>query len=186
MDTKKMIDLAAEGYSTRQISAQVGCSQTSVRRYLCKVGIKTDGGIHSKREIKSKKCPICNDVFSGGKLKNKYCSKECQIESLYRDYIKKWLNREVSGNQGDGHRNSSRVSDYVRKWLIRTRGEKCEKCGWDKVNPKTGKIPITVHHKNGDWRITTPENIEFLCPNEHSLTDTYGACNRGQGRKTHK
>lgn len=62
-------------------------------------------------------------------------------------------------------------------------GARCSKCGWSKTNPTTGKVPLTVNHKDGDATHTVPENLELLCPNCHALTPNYGALNKGRGRK---
>lgn len=34
-------------------------------------------------------------------------------------------------------------------------------------------LPLEVHHKDGNKRNNKLENLEILCPNCHSLTDTY-------------
>jgi len=62
-------------------------------------------------------------------------------------------------------------------------GHKCSKCGWDKINPITGKRPLQVNHIDGDSSNSKKENLEVLCPNCHSLTHNYGSLNRGKGRK---
>jgi hypothetical protein len=61
-------------------------------------------------------------------------------------------------------------------------GEGCARCGWSERHPTTGKVPVEVEHIDGDWRNTRPENLTLLCPNCHSLTTTYRALNRGNGR----
>jgi hypothetical protein len=76
------------------------------------------------------------------------------------------------------------ISGHVRRYLLEKIGEHCEMpdCGWDKRNPVTGKVPLTVSHKDGDWRRSTEDNLELICPNCHSLTPTYGNLNKGRGR----
>lgn len=75
------------------------------------------------------------------------------------------------------------VSGHVRRWIIERSENKCEKCGWNERNSSTNKVPLQIHHKDGDSMNTTPDNIEHLCPNCHSLTPTFGNLNKGQGRK---
>jgi predicted HNH restriction endonuclease len=69
-----------------------------------------------------------------------------------------------------------------RDYLIGKYGAKCKLCGWDKINPVTGKCPIELEHIDGDSTNNKLENLCLLCPNCHSLTPTYKALNRGNGR----
>lgn len=108
----------------------------------------------------------------------KFCSPRCHRQFKYEQYIECWKNGEEDGNKGRGQ-----VSNYIRRYLFERSNDKCEKCGWSKTNPKTGKIPLTVNHINGNWRDNRPENLELLCPNCHALTPTYGSLNRGNGRR---
>jgi hypothetical protein len=56
---------------------------------------------------------------------------------------------------------------------------RCERCG---LTEWLGEpAPLQLHHVNGDGRDNRPENLQILCPNCHSLTDTWGGRNRGRG-----
>ena len=59
---------------------------------------------------------------------------------------------------------------------------KCCRCGWSETNPTSGKIPLQIHHIDGDYKNNSEDNLELLCPNCHALTPTFGALNRGNGR----
>lgn len=110
-----------------------------------------------------------------------YCSNACQVERQYRDWVDRWLVGEETGVRSDG-----KTSLMIRRYLIETRGEVCETCGWNERHPVTGKVPITVHHVDGDSDNNRPENLLILCPNHHSLTPTYGNLNRGKGKRKRK
>jgi hypothetical protein len=127
-------------------------------------------------------------IFVCGKpAKVKYCSLACQNKRAYEDYIKKWLDGKESGViKGD----RGGISHHVRRWILERASHKCEgvlddgsRCGWSRKNPKTGRIPLTIHHKAGNWRVHRAEDMEVLCPSCHSLTETYGSLNNGKGRK---
>jgi 5-methylcytosine-specific restriction endonuclease McrA len=92
-------------------------------------------------------------------------------------YTKKITYEKI--NKGDLSFNEKRYKDY----LILIYGNKCMECGWDKINPKTGKVPIQLEHIDGNSENNKLENLKLLCPNCHSLTPTYGALNKGKGRK---
>ena len=51
------------------------------------------------------------------------------------------------------------------------------------MNQFTKKIPLEIHHKDGNYLNNNEDNLELLCPNCHSLTNTYKAANKGNGRE---
>jgi hypothetical protein len=120
-------------------------------------------------------CRNCSGPISRGV----YCSNSCQIEFQLNEKEAAWLRGEITGNCSAGETYVSRI---VKRWLIKTKGEKCEKCGWAERNQFTGKIPLQINHKDGDWSRTVPENLELVCPNCHSLTPHHGNLNKGRGR----
>lgn len=72
---------------------------------------------------------------------------------------------------------------YLKTLLIEieNREYKCENCGIDSWQGQP--LALQVDHINGIHYDNRPENLRFLCPNCHSLTETFcGAGNTG----THK
>lgn len=61
--------------------------------------------------------------------------------------------------------------------------EKCEECGWCKKRGSDQKIPVQLHHKNGDTSDNRLENLTILCPNCHSLTENYCGKNKANSRR---
>ena len=107
----------------------------------------------------------------------KYCNPECQHEYEFKEYIQDWKNGKSSGNKADGI-----VSNFVKKYLFIKYDNKCCKCSWSMVNEFTRKIPLEVHHIDGDYKNSSENNLQLLCPNCHSLTKSYGGANKGKGR----
>jgi hypothetical protein len=62
---------------------------------------------------------------------------------------------------------------------------KCEQCGWGERHSVTGRPLVQVDHIDGDPRNNAEENLRVLCPNCYSMTPTFGAYNKGDGRTTH-
>lgn len=50
------------------------------------------------------------------------------------------------------------------------------------VNPVTKLVPLQIHHIDGDCLNNNEDNLELLCPNCHSLTETYGNLNTTSSR----
>ena len=120
-------------------------------------------------------CLNCNTSINNSK--RKHCSRICQAEDNYKTYIERWLNGAENGY------GKTAISIYIRRWLYKKYGRKCQKCGWCEINPKTKVVPININHIDGNWQNNKLENLEILCPNCHSLTENFGALNRGSGRQ---
>ena len=133
-------------------------------------------------------CENCGgEIPLNRKWRNKYCSSKCCADSKYKDRIRKWLAGEITGNDG---LSGEQTTDWVRRYCFERAGGKCEalledgtRCNWSRKNPITGRVPLSVHHKNGNYKETMPDNLILICPNCHSLTSNYGSLNRGKGRK---
>ena len=123
-----------------------------------------------------KKCLSCSKETS--RPGYRYCSNSCQQEYQYQIYIKRWKEGKEHGLSSLGL-----VSAYVKRYLRRKFGNKCCLCGWAEINPKSGLVPLVADHIDGNWRNNTESKLRLICPNCDSLSLTYAALNRGNGRR---
>lgn len=117
-------------------------------------------------------CLNCNGeiIRSDGRIQGKFCSTFC-----HKEYEENLRFEKLKYN-GD-------VSNKTAKlYLIKTFGNKCMRCGWCEVNEKSGNVPIELEHIDGNSGNNILDNLKLLCPNCHSLTPTYKALNKGNGR----
>jgi hypothetical protein len=209
-DVNTMLDLLTDGKNYKEISSVINKTESSIRSKSHKLGYKSSTYYKPKYSTFScKECNIefedytgrnrifcsqsCNAKFNnrekgfeirekekesecvscGEKINNrKYCNRECQ-----RDYERKKIFEKI--DTGD----TSLYERNYKKYLINKYGEKCMDCGWCEKNRKTGNIPIQLEHIDGHSENNRLDNLKLLCPNCHSLTSTYGALNKGNGRK---
>ena len=115
-------------------------------------------------------CKQCQKEILSRRAK-KFCSNACQARNTNECLIVRAENGEIKV----GYR-------VYRNYLIAVHGAKCMRCGWEKKNPVTKKVPIEMSHKDGNPENTRLVNLELLCPNCHSLTPSYKALNKGNGR----
>ena len=70
--------------------------------------------------------------------------------------------------------------ERLRKRIILEQKCKCNKCGLNKW--LDNEIPLELEHKDGNHYNNERENLEMLCPNCHSLTDTWRGRNKTNKR----
>lgn len=126
----------------------------------------------------SRRTKVCLPCTNGcGRLvassQKKYCSLACQ-----QDYQFKIRCLELEA----GRYKPSGSNRLIRRYLVLKFGEQCSQCNWNKRHARTGRVPVEVEHIDGDWQNNQLSNLTLLCPNCHSLTNTFRGLNRGKGR----
>jgi len=119
-------------------------------------------------------CKHCKGKFKTYHRSAMYCSNACQQAYQATLIVKRWKSGEFHGNRGS----LFALSKSVRRYMLQKHSHKCSRCGWQKKHPTTGKVPLQVHHIDGDATNTIEKNLEVLCPNCHSLTPNYGKLNK--------
>lgn len=123
---------------------------------------------------KETRCLFCGKKLSQGQ--RKFCSNECFQKFKEKERIDNWQkNPKVYSTE--------KIPPVIKRYLMSKYNCRCQRCGWGEVNIITGKVPLEVHHINGDCTDNREENLVLLCPNCHSLTDTHGSLNRGRSKR---
>ena len=118
-------------------------------------------------------CLNCNNKIDKRKI---YCNRKCLMSYI----VKQWS----LGNESTPI--TSNILNHIKSYLIEVRGESCEECGWNKIHPNTGKVPIDLHHKDGNSQNNKQENLILVCPNCHRWAHLHLGSNRGRGRSSLK
>lgn len=130
-----------------------------------------------KKLKKQKFCINCNKPCK--KNADKYCSKICQHKFNNQKKLEDWRKEKWDG-LGE---TKKYLSEVIKNYLLEKYNNSCKNCGWNKINEFTKKVPLNIHHKDGNYRNNKEDNLEVLCPNCHSLTETWGGRNKGKGRE---
>ena len=152
------------------------CSQSCSAVFNNKRRLKEEGKEIKEKRIRKKikigNCLNCKVeiIRDSGKIIAKYCSVYCQ--SVFQ------MNLRIDSGKAS--------LKTLKNYLIKNFGNKCMECGWDKVNPVSGRVPIELEHIDGNSENNNLENLKLLCPNCHSLTTTYKALNIGNGRHSRR
>jgi hypothetical protein len=107
-----------------------------------------------------------------------FCSAKCHRDFEYKEAIAKWKRGDISGSCEDGYK----LLKAVRRYMLEKANYCCEQCCWTGVNPVSNKPTVVVDHKDGNAGNNAENNLRVLCPNCHSLTPTFCALNKGNGR----
>ena len=125
-----------------------------------------------EREKTEKTCLSCGKPIPN---RNVYCNNKCQ--GNHKRYL---IFKKIE--EGD----TSFPEESYKQYLIEKYGAKCMECEWNKVHSITGRVPIQLEHIDGNSDNHNLINLKLLCPNCHSLTPTFGALNKGNGRSVRK
>ena len=154
----------------RPIETRVKISEALKKRPINEEEIKKR--IQEIKNNPEKKCLNCGKVIKRGD----FCNKACSVEYKRKSKIEQWLQGKVF-TRGNGQ-----LPEFIKQYLFKMHNNKCEKCGWGEINETTGKIPLEIHHIDGDCTNNKIENLQLLCPNCHSLTSNFGSLNKDSKR----
>ena len=113
-------------------------------------------------------CVYCGLSVRKANTLGKYCSNACQQKYERRVAVE----------------SNTASSKTVKKYIAETVGYFCSECGIDEWSGK--KIVLELEHKSGNSEDNILDNVCLLCPNCHSLTDTYKNKNKGNGRHSRR
>lgn len=210
VDINRILSLIEEGLTLSEVSKRMNISFSTLRRRCSEHGIKS---LYFESTRETVKCKACDETFvSNMNEKRKFCSQSCSASFNNvnkRKYYKNCenCNEELKNNVSDNtrfckrscyldHRKNERIEKIIqgdvinlrssKRFLVEKNGDRCERCGWCEVNTKTNKVPIQMDHINGNPVDNRIDNLRLLCPNCHSLTETFGSLNIGNGRKNRR
>ena len=139
----------------------------SYAEVLRKAGRKQGGGTQATLRKKIQEFNIDISHFTGQKWQNS------------PNQINKQISREKYSLDEVFIKNSPVTQKVLRGYVERHNilEYKCEVCGCD-GHWQNGIISLEIDHINGDNSDNRIENIHYLCPNCHALTDTYRGKNK--------
>ena len=183
-EREKLEELINQGLSYNEIGKMYNVSGAAIRKAAPRIGIQlprrrkiNPNETFNKGTANTAICQYCGKSFIRYPSSNgKYCSRECASAHKIQQDIEAWKLGEKSGTT------NYTCSSFVRNYLLQKYNYKCEKCGWGEINPYTGKVPLQIHHIDGNSENNTEENLQVLCPNCHSLTENFGSRNNNAPR----
>ena len=123
--------------------------------------------------LNPKHCKNCNKESPFEKKRNDYCNNQCQNDFEYKQYIENWKSGYETGTTKPDD-----TSKHVVRYMFEKYNSSCQVCGWKQINPYTLKVPLQIHHIDGNCFNNSENNLQLLCPNCHSLTENFGSRNK--------
>lgn len=143
-------------------------SSTSYRQVLSKLKLREAGGNYVQLKKYVAELGIDISHFTG-----RTWNKGLRIKGIPRIPLDKVL---VKNSYFQSFKLKTRLFSAKLKPM------RCEECGWAKTSPD-GRLPLELHHINGDGRDNRLENLKILCPNCHSLKPTHRGRNSGKNAR---
>lgn len=191
MEQHKLEKLVIDKLSIAEISKTLSLAPTTIRYWLAKFGLKTQGYVRTYNWDESKlreaivtsgcKSDILRNLGISTKSGNfqtleKYL-KKYKIDTSHIVYDNKrgnkwnrqYTNEEIFIKDSSYGNGSSLKARIIKDELLDYRCDKCGNTGvWNDQ-----KLVLHLDHMNGDHYDNRLQNLRFLCPNCHSQTETY-------------
>ncbi len=160
MERQELEQLIKEHLSIYQIAAAKQVSYTTIRYWLKRFNLKTEGMVSPGKPRNL--CLNCGLPVS--RNPSVFCSISCQQKRLRKCKVE-------SGGQNPR---------LLKNYLLDIRGHKCEVCG---ITEWMGRpAPLELDHIDGDPTNNELHNLRLICPNCHAQTENYKGRNKGNGR----
>lgn len=162
MERQELECLIEKHHSVRRIATAAQVSYSTIRYWLKRLNLKSDGGRERATRLSLPSCRNCEKPVR--RNPNVYCSLACQNQ----------FRRRRKFERGDSN------SSFLKTYLLDIRERKCEVCG---ITEWMGKpSPLELDHLDGDASNNQLNNLRLICPNCHAQTETYKNRNKGRGR----
>jgi Zn finger protein HypA/HybF involved in hydrogenase expression len=153
------------------------------------------------------KCIKCSNEHDGSFGSGNYCSRACANSRVRTEETKKKISEGVKASEQFVKGSKQRYVDYkelgnklkevantkilkaeydslsyerLKKRIVLEQVQKCNHCGIYEWNGKP--IVLELEHKDGNHSNNERENLEAICPNCHSQTNTWRGRNKTNKR----
>jgi DNA-binding CsgD family transcriptional regulator len=180
---KTVARLLSRGVSQAEIARELALSKGTVAFHVRSLGISPDKRFSRRYDWSAVQAAIDEGLSMRDCMERFGFSRDAWGKAVKRGDIVpgEWIT--PLGELLVAGRRRSR--GHVKSRLLRAglKEDRCERCGLSEWQGK--RINMHLHHINGDGVDNRLENLELLCPNCHSQTDTYGGRNGHRRRVVH-
>jgi hypothetical protein len=142
------------------------------------LGYNRIAGIPARGPNQGTPCKFCGNQVLKKDRNALFCNKACMTSFHDLEREKEWETVTMFEEK--------EMTPYGRQYYLKKFNFKCCECGWDKINPFSGRSTLTIEHVDGISVHNYPSNIKVLCPSCHSLTSTYGSLNKGKSTRNYR
>ena len=165
-----------EGYKSNDKFC-VGCGKKLTNRQTKFCSKKCKDKTHYVSGELNLICKTCGNVFKSTTQQRQFCCRDCADKYKSISLIKDWIEGSKKLNP------NSTIPDTIRKFLFEQAHYKCEQCGFEGYNVKTGRTILQIHHIDGNSSNNNKENLQVLCPNCHAMTENFMGLNKGKSAR---
>ena len=180
-ETRRLVgELRERGLSYREIAEELGITKSSVAYHARRLGIPANDTFARRYDWARVQAEVergasmreCMERF--GFCRDAWGKAVQRGDIVPNEWITPLTKLLVAGRR--------RSRGHIKGRLLKEglKDERCERCGLTEW--RALPLALQLHHVNGDGDDNRLENLELLCPNCHSQTDTYGGRN-GHRRK---